>query len=142
MGEKEEQMVVDKDLSKIKELSDDQLVEACGGLTANKGGRHGLNMKAKMGRIAEAEREFLAKYGGGAIHSNSDDTQKIKKKKKRKHHEVDENIGVRNEVETKKKRKKKDKCLEKSCEISVSEIADSKEIKKKKKKRKKSTEDL
>merc|ERR1719232_1794042 len=61
----EDEYVVDKDLSKIKELSDDQLVAACGGMTAHKGGRHGLNMKAKLDRIAEAEREFLEKYGGG-----------------------------------------------------------------------------
>merc|ERR1719500_2135887 len=35
-ADKEEQLEVVKDLSKIKELSDDQLVEACGGLTAHK----------------------------------------------------------------------------------------------------------
>merc|ERR1740128_269241 len=77
----EQVVVVDKDLSKIKELSDDQLVEACGGLTAHKGGRHGLNMKAKLDRIAEAEREFLAKYGGGGSQEISNDAQKKKKKK-------------------------------------------------------------
>ena len=70
-ADKGEQVVeVDKDLSKIKELSDDQLVEACGGLTAHKGGRHGLNMKAKLDRIADAEREFLAKYGSGGSHES------------------------------------------------------------------------
>ena len=76
--EKEEQMEVVKDLSKIKELSDDQLVAACGGLTAHKGGRHGLNMKAKLDRIAEAEREFLEKYGGAGVTKNGSENSSKK----------------------------------------------------------------
>ena len=131
-ADKEEQLEVVKDLSKIKELSDDQLVEACGGLTAHKGGRHGLNMKAKLERIAEAEREFLAKYGSGGSQENSDNIQKMKKKRKRD--EVVESVNV--EVEPKKKKKKKDKYLEKSDESSVHC-----EMKKKKKKHKKSSKD-
>ena len=132
-ADKGEQVVeVDKDLSKIKELSDDQLVEACGGLTAHKGGRHGLNMKAKLDRIAEAEREFLAKYGSGGSQENSDNIQKMKKKRKRD--EVVESVNV--EVEPKKKKKKKDKYLEKS---DVSPVHC--EMKKKKKKHKKSSKD-
>merc|ERR1719192_1644547 len=89
-ADKGEQVVeVDKDLSKIKELSDDQLVEACGGLTAHKGGRHGLNMKAKLDRIAEAEREFLAKYGsGGSQENDAVETGKVKKEKKTTHKEI------------------------------------------------------
>ena len=63
--EPDEEMEVTKDLSKIKELSDEQLVAACNGLTAHKGARHGHNMKAKLDRIAEAEREFMLKYGVG-----------------------------------------------------------------------------
>merc|ERR550534_2674339 len=132
-ADKGEQVVeVDKDLSKIKELSDDQLVEACGGLTAHKGGRHGLNMKAKLDRIAEAEREFLAKYGSGGSQENSDNIQKMKKKRKRD--EVVESVNV--EVEPKKKKKKKDKYLEKS-DVSPVQC----EMKKKKKKHKKSSKD-
>ena len=118
---------ISKDLSKIKELSDDQLVAACGGLTAHKGGRHGLNMKAKLDRVAEAEREFMEKYGGG-ITSSKDvvETEKVKEKKtthkeismdgncsrvkKRKkdtHIELDEEVII-----TPKKKKKKDKDIE------------------------------
>merc|ERR1712111_224607 len=125
--EKEEQMEVVKDLSKIKELSDDQLVAACGGLTAHKGGRHGLNMKAKLDRIAEAEKEFLEKYGGGAGTGNSDDTQNVKKKKKRKHKDIIESVDAL--VEPKKKKKKKDKCPD---EIPVTELSDNATVKKKK----------
>ena len=134
--EKEEQLEVVKDLSKIKELSDDQLVEACGGLTAHKGGRHGLNMKAKLDRIAEAEREFLVKYGGGVSQGNSDDTQNVKKKKKRKHKDLIESVDA--SVEPKKKKKKKDKCPD---EIPVTELSDNATVKKKKKKQKKSSQD-
>merc|ERR1712029_492453 len=104
----EDDYVVDKDLSKIKELSDDQLVAACGGMTAHKGGRHGLNMKAKLDRIAEAEREFLEKYGGAAVTKNG--SENSSKKKKRKHQEI---VDVVASVECgviKKKKKKKDKC--------------------------------
>merc|ERR1719468_687975 len=117
--EKEEQLEVVKDLSKIKELSDDQLVEACGGLTAHKGGRHGLNMKAKLDRIAEAEREFLAKYGGGGSQEKSNDAQKMKKK--RKLDEVVESLNV--EIAPKKKRKK-DKRPVNSDETPVTELAE------------------
>ena len=135
--EKEEQLEVVKDLSKVKELSDDQLVEACGGLTAHKGGRHGLNMKAKLDRIAEAEREFLVKYGGGVSQGNSDDTQNVKKKKKRKHKDLIESVDA--SVEPKKKKKKKDKCPD---EIPVTELSDNATVKKKKKKKqKKSSQD-
>jgi len=135
----EQVVVVDKDLSKIKELSDDQLVEACGGLTAHKGGRHGLNMKAKLDRIAEAEREFLAKYGGGGSQEKSNDAQKMKKK--RKLDEVVESLNVENEIAPKKK-KKKDKRPVNYDETPVTEPADNTcEIKKKKKKHKKSSKD-
>merc|ERR1712066_1138924 len=51
-----------KDLSKLKELTDEELVAACGGRTAHKGSRHGHKMTAKLDRIAEAEREYMEKY--------------------------------------------------------------------------------
>merc|ERR1711936_1508011 len=89
--EPDEEMEMTKDLSKIKELSDEQLVAACNGLTAHKGGRHGLNMKAKLDRIAEAEREFMLKYGGGTIQEEPQSLKK-EKKKKRKHDEGVDNF--------------------------------------------------
>merc|ERR1711990_740693 len=106
--EPEEVMEVTKDLSKIKELSDDQLVAACNGLTAHKGGRHGLNMKAKLDRIAEAEREFMEKYGGGGSKSMAATEEPAptttKSKKKRKAETVAEE-----EIHSEKKSKKKKK---------------------------------
>ena len=133
-ADKEEQLEVVKDLSKIKELSDDQLVEVCGGLTAHKGGRHGLNMKAKLERIAEAEREFLAKYGGGVSQGDPDDPQNVKKKKKRRHNEPVKSVDA--SVEPKKK--KKDKCPD---EIPGTELSDHTSVRKKKKKKQKSSKD-
>ena len=143
----EDEYVVDKDLSKIKELSDDQLVAACGGMTAHKGGRHGLNMKAKLDRIAEAEREFLEKYGGGVKSdptATPADVIAKKKKKKRKHEETIENGGgdacVESEVDgqVKKKKKKKDKNLKEIVNlVETNETGKVKEKKKKKHKKSK-----
>ncbi|XP_074837224.1 G patch domain-containing protein 4 isoform X2 [Carettochelys insculpta] len=51
------------DLSTARKLTDEELVRACGGRTAHKGARHGLTMSAKLARLEEQERAFLAKYG-------------------------------------------------------------------------------
>jgi len=143
----EDEYVVDKDLSKIKELSDDQLVAACGGMTAHKGGRHGLNMKAKLDRIAEAEKEFLEKYGGGVksdLTPSPTDVTAKKKKKKRKHDETKENVGadvsLQSESEfdgVKKKKKKKDKNMKEI--INSVETIETVKVKEKKKKKHKKT---
>merc|ERR1712029_1317789 len=124
----------------IKELSDEQLVAACGGMTAHKGGRHGLNMKAKLDRIAEAEREFLEKYGSGVKSDPTPTPADViakKKKKKRKHKETIENGGgdacVESEVDgqVKKKKKKKDKNFKEITNLD--ETIDTRKVKEKKK---------
>ncbi|KAF4088177.1 hypothetical protein AMELA_G00080060 [Ameiurus melas] len=51
------------DLSSTKNLSDAELMKACGGRTAHKGARHGLTMSAKLARLEQQEQEFMAKYG-------------------------------------------------------------------------------
>merc|ERR1711862_370285 len=86
------------DLSKMKELTDDELVAACGGRTAHKGSRHGHKMTAKLDRIAEAEREYMEKYNRIAEDKNK------KKKKKKKRHE--ENNVVENSSSVVKRKKK------------------------------------
>ncbi|NWX10811.1 GPTC4 protein, partial [Caloenas nicobarica] len=43
-------------------LTDEELMRACGGRTAHKGARHGLTMSAKLARLEEQERAFLATY--------------------------------------------------------------------------------
>merc|ERR1712062_41807 len=103
--------------------------------TAHKGGRHGLNMKAKLDRIAEAEKEFLEKYGGGITFSAAVDNEEPakKKKKKRKHEDALENIVsdicADTEINVIKKKKKD---ME---DVKVSE--ETKRVKEKKKKHKK-----
>merc|ERR1719397_944358 len=54
--------VEDKDLSLLRTLTDDELVKACGGRTAHKGGRHGHRMNAKLARIEKAEAEYMLKH--------------------------------------------------------------------------------
>ncbi|KAM7080293.1 G patch domain-containing protein 4 [Ciconia maguari] len=50
------------DLSSARRLTDEELMRACGGRTAHKGARHGLTMSAKLARLEEQERAFLATY--------------------------------------------------------------------------------
>merc|ERR1712130_685734 len=88
------------DLSKMKELTDDELVAACGGRTAHKGSRHGHKMTAKLDRIAEAEREYMEKYNNRI----AEDKNKKKKKKKKRH---EENNVVENSLSVDKPKKKK-----------------------------------
>lgn len=51
------------DLSTTTNLSDADLISACGGRTAHKGARYGLTMSAKLARLEQQEAEFMAKYG-------------------------------------------------------------------------------
>lgn len=51
------------DLSTTTNLSDADLMSACGGRTAHKGARYGLTMSAKLARLEQQEAEFMAKYG-------------------------------------------------------------------------------
>ncbi|KFM10304.1 G patch domain-containing protein 4, partial [Aptenodytes forsteri] len=48
------------DLSSARRLTDEELMRVCGGRTAHKGARHGLTMSAKLARLEEQERAFLA----------------------------------------------------------------------------------
>merc|ERR1712037_842426 len=54
--------VEDKDLSLLRTLTDDELVKACGGRTAHRGGRHGHRMNAKLARIEKAEAEYMLNH--------------------------------------------------------------------------------
>jgi len=130
-----------KDMSRLKELTDDELVAACGGRTAHKGSRHGHKMTAKLDRIAEAEREYMEKYNkkiketegkvedkktgqseGNCIDQSEESFSSKEKKKKKKRsleHEGEES------PRKKKKRKK---------EVEIKSV--STELKKKKKKHK------
>jgi len=155
--ENEDAVVEVKDMSKLKELTDDELVAACGGRTAHKGSRHGLKMTAKLDRIAEAEREYMEKYNKKIQEAEGKAEEKTmekfelseksssSKKEKKKHSledEVEESVRKKKKrkkeveiesssTEPKKKKKKHKKELERpSLEVST-------EVSKKKKKRKK-----
>jgi len=153
--ENEDTVVEVKDMSKLKELTDDELVAACGGRTAHKGSRHGLKMTAKLDRIAEAEREYMEKYNkkiqeaegkaGEKTTVKFDQSEESSNSKKKKHSledEVEESARKKKKrkkeveiesssTELKKKKKKHQKELERpSIEVSA-------EVSKKKKKRKK-----
>lgn len=54
----------DIEIKPIQVLSDADLFKACGGRTAHKGARHGLNLTGKLQRIAEQERELLERMKG------------------------------------------------------------------------------
>nr|XP_061789078.1 G patch domain-containing protein 4-like [Nerophis lumbriciformis] len=64
------------DLSSVTKISDSDLMKACGGRTAHKGARHGLNMSAKLARLEQQEAEFMAKYA-----NKTEDERKSKTKK-------------------------------------------------------------
>ncbi|XP_015610483.1 G patch domain-containing protein 4 [Cephus cinctus] len=55
---------IDHDYEKetpFRRLTDEEIFKACGGRTAHKGARHGLKQSGKLSRIAEQEKELLAR---------------------------------------------------------------------------------
>merc|ERR1719193_2364515 len=154
--------MVQKDMSRLKELTDDELVAACGGRTAHKGSRHGLKMTAKLDRIAEAEREYMEKYNkkiketkgkveekttgqseGNFIDQSEESSSSKEKKKKKKKRSLEDEVE---EAPRKKKKLKKEVETEslsteprkkKHKELERSSVEVSTEVSKKKKKRKK-----
>lgn len=121
-GEEEKEEMVTEDMSKA--LTDDELVKACGGLTAHKGARHGHKMDAKIQRVKEAEQRYMEEFEENQ--KKKELSEKSKKKKRKRDKSVD------SDVETKK-------CKDNSVEVENVEINPIKS-KKKKKKSKKSTE--
>ena len=149
----EENFVKDKDLSKLKELTDEELDADCGGRTAHKGSRYGHKMTAKLDRIDEAEREYMENYNKKMQESKVVPVDKLKKKKKSKHvvedldadkvEDASDRLGSCDEVlpETKSKKNKKNKKNKRSLEVPDSVEDEATEPLKKKKKRKKEKPD-
>merc|ERR1711953_1359046 len=96
-------------------MGDEELVKACGGRTAHKGGRHGHRMNAKLARIERAEAEYMenhklkeqeailveekdlsSRLGEGEA-SVEDANTEVKKKKKRKREKDGINDAVPNQ---------------------------------------------
>uniref|UniRef100_A0A8C8S0C2 G patch domain-containing protein 4 n=1 Tax=Pelusios castaneus TaxID=367368 RepID=A0A8C8S0C2_9SAUR len=140
------------DLSTARKLTDEELVRACGGRTAHKGARHGLTMSAKLARLEEQERAFLAKYsqekeeGGSApehqpvavaLESShlAERWQKAKKKKRKRSKERRDCTGAHGSPEpggeeewrARKRRKEKKKRKEETAEGLENELLDSRQ---------------
>ncbi|XP_029347357.1 G patch domain-containing protein 4 [Acyrthosiphon pisum] len=49
-----------EEVKSILELSDEQLFQACGGITCHKAARHGLNMDGKLARLRKQDAQLLA----------------------------------------------------------------------------------
>lgn len=132
------------DLSSARKLTDEELVRACGGRTAHKGARHGLTMSAKLARLEEQERAFLAKYsqkeaprggapghqqeavaGASAPESSNPAERRQKAKKKKRKRAKERGGGAEEERRARKRRKKKEK--KKVAEGLESEVLDSRE---------------
>merc|ERR1712059_175162 len=105
--------VEDKDLSKIRTLTDEELVKACGGRTAHKGSRHGHKMNAKLLRIEEAERQYMEnmRKQNLAPLSNTENSEgaepEAPRKKKRKRDKENDIDDIATEPVKKKKSKKR-----------------------------------
>uniref|UniRef100_A0A8D0GBN7 G patch domain-containing protein 4 n=1 Tax=Sphenodon punctatus TaxID=8508 RepID=A0A8D0GBN7_SPHPU len=151
------------DLSSATKLTDEELIRACGGRTAHKGARHGLNMSAKLARLEEQERAFLAKYRqeeeprgataagqqeaaeGATPGSSLTKKRKKAKKKDQKSRERDAagspGVGLEEE-ERPRKRKRRRKQEEEGVEDETEPMddPDQRERGKKKKKRKRQAE--
>eukprot|EP00730_Choanoeca_flexa_P013543 TRINITY_DN5439_c0_g1_i1.p1 TRINITY_DN5439_c0_g1~~TRINITY_DN5439_c0_g1_i1.p1 ORF type:complete len:319 (+),score=85.73 TRINITY_DN5439_c0_g1_i1:74-958(+) len=81
---------VDEDKSYAKQMTDQELFEACGGLTGHKAARHGHQLSGKLKRIKEAEAdakvvERLRAANRAIVERHSDQEVKAKKAKKKKH---------------------------------------------------------
>ncbi|XP_035427036.1 G patch domain-containing protein 4 [Cygnus atratus] len=152
-SEEEEEEKLDR--SSARRLTDEELVRACGGRTAHKGARHGLTMSAKLARLEEQERAFLATYEQKREQPQPAELQEKKKKKKKKKWAGDgaeaeapqscepsgeeEVEGEEEKVVKRKKKKKKDKeeLAETELPLEEAEGAEQAGHSPKKKKRKK-----
>ncbi|XP_074020577.1 G patch domain-containing protein 4 [Numenius arquata] len=150
------------DLSSARRLTDEELMRACGGRTAHKGARHGLTMSAKLARLEEQERAFLATYRHTERRQQPPESsppaggQEKRKKKKRKwsrdgadpevlqSQEPNEEKEVAGEEDKVMKRKKKKKKNQENQEPSEEEEVageEEKVVKRKKKKKQEEEED-
>ncbi|XP_055586687.1 G patch domain-containing protein 4 [Uranotaenia lowii] len=80
----------DIQFKKAKVLTDEELFAACGGRTAHKGARHGLNLSGKLARIEEQNAKLMQQLESTSFEAviKSNDWQQVqgrKKSKKKKH---------------------------------------------------------
>lgn len=94
----------DDNKPKMRTLTDEELLAACGGRTAHKGARHGVNLSGKLARLEEQESKALA--------ASTKKTKKKKSKKKKSDEETDEQkeadrVDCKEKVESKRTKKAK-----------------------------------
>ncbi|KAK6466984.1 G patch domain-containing protein 4 [Huso huso] len=155
------------DLSSSTKLSDADLVKACGGRTAHKGARHGFKMSAKLARLEEQEREFLAKYRAKTQEPSKPTNTETARAHRERHGKQEKNSCRERDVPTpdsggepedrnaeeletretglskKKKKKKRAKTLEEEFQGGAEELGPGEEgMKKKKRKRERQEEAL
>ncbi|XP_065372047.1 G patch domain-containing protein 4 [Calliphora vicina] len=105
----------DIEVTKVKVLTDEELFKACGGRTAHKGARHGLNLSGKLARIEQQEAELLAKMM--AKRNQEQFTEQKLKKKKNKIKDKIQAVVELDLVENDKLKKKKRKHCEVECTV-------------------------
>ncbi|XP_076810143.1 G patch domain-containing protein 4-like isoform X2 [Clavelina lepadiformis] len=122
----------DDEKLKTNTLTDEELLQACGGRTAHKGARHGLKLSGKLARLAKHENEN-SNTNSMCLNSEKLNRPKKSKKKKKKNHDEEnssivlldgneqyEDLGaVKADVKIikKKKRKKSKRSLETAVNV-------------------------
>ncbi|XP_030044884.1 G patch domain-containing protein 4 [Microcaecilia unicolor] len=149
------------DFSSANKLTDEELMRACGGRTAHKGARHGFCMSAKLARLEEQERAFLATYeekkqkvavAYTEAEAKSSKKKKRKKSKRQAHHAAEsseERERPRKEKQRSKMAAKKRKQFEGLAEgqseselwpVEQEEASEGAEVEEKKQRRERKTE--
>jgi len=59
-NKKQKKIKIEEVKSSLELLSDEQLFQACGGITCHKAARHGLNMDGKLARLRKQDEQLLA----------------------------------------------------------------------------------
>lgn len=90
-------------------ISDEELFKACGGRTAHKGARHGLNLSGKLARIAKQEEELSLTSIVASDNNNKKKTRTKKKIIDKEKFVKDESIVKTSSVVLTKKEEKKEK---------------------------------
>lgn len=149
-GSSEDEQEHKLDLSSTTNLSDADLMSACGGRTAHKGARYGLTMSAKLARLEQQEAEFMAKYGKknqtpspfsatpdlqSADREEKTDEDPMSKVVKKKSVYGQSEVTGSNDADIKSKKKKKRRKSEDHMHVSAEGLEVCVEIKKHKKKK-------
>lgn len=140
-------------VDRSKPMGEKELFDACGGLTAHKGARHGLKLGGKLARIEAADRELAARLSSGVDVVVAMKQANDALPRKRSASDTDGNGAGPAEIEGKKRKTQSDRKSKKQKKADDSSESDSdtvaaavdsteslKKTKKKKEKKKKDKE--